>query len=119
MEEKTFAISQPPISGGESRLPVSSNAGGTTLAAPPPPFDNAQAGRLFGEEVGRLPGVLRVEWWGEEGPGAPTFHVYVKPDDYETECAVYEAKGQIYDRYPEAYLEVVVLAAIGKPLNPL
>jgi hypothetical protein len=43
----------------------------------------------------------------------------VKPDDYETECAVYEAKGQIYDRYPEAYLDVVVLAAIGKPLNPL
>jgi hypothetical protein len=116
MEEKQFALRQPPIGGSESTLPVSPNAGGTSLV-PPPPSDMENAGRLFGEEVGRLPGVLRVEQWGEEGPGVPTFHVFLRPDDRDTEYAVYEVKGQVYDRYPEAYLDVVVLEAIDSPLR--
>ena len=94
------------------------NAGGITLA-PLPLCDSERAGDLFAEEVGRLPGVLRVERWGQErsdarvGSGAPTFHVYLRPDDREAEYAVYELQGQVYDRFPEAYLEVVVLDAIG------
>jgi hypothetical protein len=110
MEEKHFALPPPSMGGGESPLSVSANAGGTALA-PPPHSDMEKACRLFGEEVGRLPGVLRVERWGEVGPGAPTFHVYLRPDDRETEYAVYEVKGQVYDRYPGAYLDVVVLEA--------
>jgi hypothetical protein len=116
MEEKSFTIPQPPMSGAESRLPVSPSAGGATLA-PLPFFDSERAGRLFREEVGRLPGVLQVEQWGQEGPGVPTFHIYVRPDDRDTEYAVYEVKGQIYDQYPEAYLEVVVLEAVDSLPN--
>jgi hypothetical protein len=115
MEEKQFALPQPPIRGSESTLPVSPNAGGTALA-PPPPSDTEQAGQFFAEEVGRLPGVLQVEWWGEEGSGAPTFHVYLRPDDRDTVYAIYEVKGQVYDRYPDAYLDVVVLEAIDSLL---
>jgi hypothetical protein len=72
------------------------------------------AHRLFEEEVGRLSGVLRVERWGEEGSRTPAFHVYLRPDDRETEYAVYEVKGQVYDQFPEAYLDVVVLEAIDE-----
>jgi hypothetical protein len=115
MEEKPLTPPQPPVSGSESRLPISANAGGTALA--PPPSDNAKAGQLFWEEVGRLPGVLQVERWGEEGHSAPTFHVYLRPDDRDTEYAVYELKGRVYDHYPEAYLDVVVLETINAPLT--
>ena len=115
MEEKQHALPQPPIREGESTHSISPNAGGTVLA-PPPTADGEKAGRLFAQEVGRLPDVLRVEQWGEAGSGTPAFHVYLRPDDRETEYAVYEAKGQVYDRYPDAYLEVVVLEAIDAPL---
>lgn len=107
MEEKQLTTPQPPIPGSESRLPISANAGGTAVA--PSPSDAEKAGQLFGQEVRRLPGVLRVERCGEEGQGAPTFHVYLRPGDRETEYAVYELKGRAYDHYPEAYLDVVVL----------
>lgn len=107
MEDKNISTAQPPVSGSESRLPISANVGGTALA--PPPSDNEKAGQLFWEEAGRLPGVLRVERWGEEGQSVPTFHVYLRPGDRDTEYAVYDLKGQAYDHYPEAYLDVVVL----------
>src|SRR5260370_20011744 len=115
MEEKQLASAQPPSRGGESTVPVSPDHGRPALA-PHRSADTEKAGRLFGEEVGRLPGVLRVERWAETGPGAPTFHIYLWPDDRDTEYAVYELKGQVYDRYPEAYLEVVVLEAIDAAL---
>ena len=115
MEEKQLTLPQPPLRGGDTTLPAAPTAGGTALAAPP--SNNEEAGRFFAEKIGRLPGVVRVERWGAEGPGAPAFHVYLRPDDRETEYAVYEAKGQVYDRYPDAYLEVVVLEAIDVPLT--
>jgi hypothetical protein len=115
MEEKQLTTPKPPVPGSASGLPISADAGGTALA--PPPSDNEKAGQLFGEGVGRLPGVLRVERWGEEGHGAPTFHVYLRPEDRDTEYAVYELKGQVYDHYPEAYLDVVVLEAIDGLLS--
>ncbi len=115
MEEKQLTSPQPPASGSESRLPIAVSAGGTALASPL--SVNEKAGQLFGEEVGRLPGVLRVERWDEEGQSTPTFHVYVRPDDRDTEYAVYELKGQVYDQYPEAYVEVVVLETVDAPLS--
>jgi hypothetical protein len=115
MDEKQFALPQPASGVGETTRAVSPNVGGTAVA-PIPPADTETAHRLFEEEVGRLPGVLRVERWGEEGSGAPTFHIYLRPDDRDSEYAVYEVKGQVYDRFPEAYLDVVVLEAIdGSP----
>ncbi len=116
MDKKRFALPQAPVSGGEGALPVAPDAGGTTLA-PAPSSDTAKAGQFFGDEVERLPGVLRVEQRGGEESGAPTFHVYLLPDDRDTEYAVYEVKGQAYDRFPEAYLEVVVFEAVGAPLS--
>lgn len=115
MEEKELTPPLPPVPGSESRLPIATNAGGIALA--PPLSDNEKAGRLFAEEVERLPGVLRVERLDEEGHGAPTFHVYLRPEDRETEYAVYELKGQVYDHYPEAYLDVVVLETINGLLS--
>src|SRR5258708_1973930 len=112
MRENRSAKRQPSLPPG---------AGGTTLA--PPPSDNERAGDLFAEEVGRLPGVLRVERWGQErsdargGSAAPTFHIYVRPNDREAEYAVYELQGQVYDRFPEASLEGAVLDPIA-PLCP-
>jgi hypothetical protein len=116
MEEKQLALPQPPIRGGENTHSISPNAGGTALALPPT-ADNEKAGRLFAQEVGRLSGVLRVEQWGEAGSGAPAFHVYLRPNDRETEYAVYEVKGRVYDRFPDAYLDVVVLEAFDAPLT--
>jgi len=114
MGQKQFGLPQPAEAGGEATLAVSPNASGTAVALPPPSAMET-AHRLFREEVGRLPGVLRVEQWGEAGLGAPTFHIYLRPGDRDTEYAVYEVKGQVYDRYPETYLDVVVLEAIGVP----
>ncbi len=56
-------------------------------------------------------------WWGAEGPGVSAFHVYLRPDNRDTEYAVYEVKGQVYDRYPDAYLDVVVLEAFDALLT--
>jgi hypothetical protein len=113
MDKKDFALPQPLKGGSESTLSVSSGARGTAVA--PPPSGTGTAGQLFEAEAGRLAGVLRVERWGEDGSCAPTFHIYLRPGDRETEHAVYEIKGQVYDRFPEAYLEVVVLEAIDGP----
>jgi hypothetical protein len=111
MEEKRSILLQSPGSAGESSQSISPNAGSIATAAPTR-SSSQEAGRLFAEEIERLAGVLRVERWDEVGPCSPTFHVYVRPDDRDTEYAVYELHGQIYDRYPDAYLEVVVLEAI-------
>jgi hypothetical protein len=116
MKEKRVARKQPPVGAGRSLRAASGEVGASTLA-PPPLSERERAGRLFAEEVGRLPGVLRVERWGDDLPGAPTFHVYLRADDSETEYAVYELKGQVYDRCPEAYLEVVVLEASDAALT--
>jgi hypothetical protein len=110
MKKKQTIIPPAPIPGSGSRLAVSANAGVTALA--PSLSHHEEAGQLFAEEVGRLAGVLWVERWSEEGPGVPTFHVYLRPDDRDTEYAVYELKGRVYDRFPAAYLDVVVLEAI-------
>jgi hypothetical protein len=113
MDEKQFAVSQRVSRGGETASALSPNAGETSVA--PAPFSEMETThRLFEEEVGRLPGVVRIERWGEEGSRTPTFHVYVRPDDRDAEYAVYEVKGRIYDRFPEAYLDVVVLEAIDE-----
>jgi hypothetical protein len=109
MKAKRVGSPTAPIRGGENPTPASSDTRGTALA--PTLTDRENAGRCFAEEVGRLPGVLKLEQWGEVGTGVPTFHVYLRPDDRDTEFAVYEVKGQVYDRYPESYLDVVVLEA--------
>jgi len=97
-------------------LAVSPHVGGTAVA-PLPPADTETAHRLFAEEVGQLHGVLRVERWGDEGSAAPTFHIYLRPEDRDTEYEVYELKGRVYDRFPDAYLDVVVLEAIDEPVR--
>jgi hypothetical protein len=115
MREKQSTTPQSPVARSGGRLPVNASAGGAVLA--PPLSNKERAGQLFGEEVGRLPGVLRVERWSEEGSGALTFQVYLQPDDRDTEYAVYELKGRVYDLYPDAYLDVVVLDTISGPLS--
>jgi hypothetical protein len=115
MGKKQLTTPQPPASGSKSRRSISANAGGIALA--PPPSENEKAAQFFADEVGRQPEVLRIERWGEEGQGAPTFHVYLRPDDRDTEYAVYELKGRIYDLYPAAYLDVVVLETLSEPLS--
>jgi hypothetical protein len=87
---------------------------GAGTAVEPSPSGAEMASQRFAEEISRLPGVIRVARWGDEG-AAPTFHVYVRPGDRETEYAIYELQGQVYDRFPEAYLEVVVLDALDTP----
>ncbi len=104
---KATRLTPTAIRGGDSSSTVVSNTPGT----PPAVSDAVQAARLFAEEVARLPGVLRIENWSEEDSGTPVFHVTLRPSDRQTEDAVYELKGQAYDHYPEACLEVVVLEA--------
>lgn len=107
MEQKQLTVSQTSAPGSESTSSEATNAGATALA--PPPSENESVGEFFGREVERLPGVLRVERCDGESERSPTFNVYLRPDDRDTEYAVYELKGQVYDQYPEAYLDVVVL----------
>jgi hypothetical protein len=114
MAKNRFTLSQSAEGGGESPQ-AGSHRSGSTAVAPLPSSDAETAHQLFVEEVGRLPGVLQVEQWGEEESGFPTFHIYLRPDDRDTEYAVYEVKGRVYDRFPDAYLDVVVLEASDGP----
>jgi hypothetical protein len=118
MHEKAPAPLRPSRKAGGGPPSVAPAAVGA--AVEPPTIGADAVDQLFAEEVRRLPGVLRVEHCGQErgnagGAAAPTFHIYVRPGDREAEYAIYELQGQVYDRFPEAYLEVVVLDAIGAP----
>ena len=115
MKERQHTTGQPVAPGSGRPLPISANAAGTAFG--PPSSDKEKAGQLFEEVVEQLPGVLRVERWDGAGHGAPTFHIYLRPEDRDAEYAVYELKGQVYDRYPEAYLDVVVLETNSGPIS--
>ena len=71
--------------------------------------DVEKAGREFLQRVGSLAGVLRVEQDSDSAIAEPSFRVYVRRDDPEAEYKVYQVECDIYHRYPEARLEVLVL----------
>src|SRR3954462_10737137 len=68
-----------------------------------------QTSRLFLELVRSLPGVVHVETCGAEAIGEQSFRVYVRDSNLSAERAVYQAKGSVYDVYPDATLDVEVL----------
>lgn len=75
----------------------------------------AQANGLFLQLVKNVPGVVRVEPLGGTTVGEQSFRVYVRDSDAEAERAVYETKGRVYDRYPDAGLDVEVLEESDLP----
>jgi hypothetical protein len=79
------------------------------LPESPAETDAEKAGREFLQQVEGLAGVLRVEQDSESPIAAPAFRVYVRRDDPEAEYRVYGVECDIYHRYPEARLEVLVL----------
>jgi hypothetical protein len=81
--------------------------------------ESAKAARLFLERVGFLPDVLRVEGGHDRGLNQPSFRIYLRNDDQETEYAIYRLEAEIYQLCPRAYLDVLVLVeAEGAEPNP-
>jgi hypothetical protein len=70
--------------------------------------ETEKANRLFLERVQNLPGVIRVERCGGQPSGEPSIRVHVRRNDLKTEYAVYDLKGEVYRRHPEASLRVDV-----------
>ena len=80
-----------------------------TLRTAPEETIAAKANTLFEQLVRQVPGVVHVEAFGGEAAGEQSFRVYVGDDDLDAESGVYQAKGRVYDQYPEAALDVEVL----------
>jgi hypothetical protein len=81
--------------------------------------ESAKAARLFLERVRLLPGILRVEGGPDRGLNQPSFRIYLRDDDPETEYAIYRLEAEIYQLCPRAYLDVLVLTeAEGAEPNP-
>src|SRR3954449_3071832 len=78
------------------------------LTESPAEMDAENASREFLQRVGSLAGVLRVEQDSDSPVAEPSFRVYVRRDDPEAEYEVYEVECDIYHRYPEARLDVLV-----------
>ena len=75
----------------------------------------AQANSLFLQLVKNVPGVVHFEPFGGVAIGEQSFRVYVRDGDLAAERAVSQAKGSVYDRYPEAGLDVEVLEESDLP----
>jgi hypothetical protein len=76
-----------------------------------------KANTLFAQLVKNVPGVVHVEPFGGEVIGEQSFRVYVRDGDLDAETGVYQAKGQVYDRYPNAALCVEVLEQSDLPAS--
>jgi len=87
-------------------MATSVNASRTAFAEETPA---AQANSLFLQLVNNVPGVVHVEPFAGAAVGEQSLRVYVRAGDPDAERAVYQAKGHVYDRYPEAGLDVEVL----------
>jgi hypothetical protein len=74
-----------------------------------------QANDLFLQLIKIVPGVVHVEPFGGVVAGEQSFRVYVRDGDPEAERAVYQTKGAVYDRYPDAGLDVEVLEESDLP----
>jgi hypothetical protein len=72
------------------------------------PTETAKGQQLFLDEVRTLNGVLHVENYGGRTIGERSIRVHVRRGDLETEYAVYDLKGAVYQRYPDACLNVEV-----------
>jgi hypothetical protein len=75
----------------------------------------AQANDLFLHLIKIVPGVVHVETFGGAAVGEQSFRIYVRDGNPEAERAVYQTKGTVYDRYPEAGLDVEVLEESDLP----
>ena len=73
------------------------------------PTDTEKANALFLSRVQQMPGVLCVEPYGGRTVGEQPFRVYVRKDDLEAEYAVYDLRGELYEQYSSARLDVWVL----------
>lgn len=86
-----------------------------TAIVTPAPLQTEEANRFFLDRVSKIPGCRRVEVCGKNAGGEQTLLVYLRRDDLQAEYAVYDLKGQAYDRYPEARLDITVLEEIEEP----
>jgi hypothetical protein len=80
-----------------------------------------KAKREFYRRASRLEGVLRVERDNHKPVAEQSFSVYVHQGDLEAEYRVYELKGELYRRYPEARLDAEVFEvqdAVGDDPDP-
>jgi hypothetical protein len=68
-----------------------------------------KANQFFLQRVRQLSGVLRAEPQGGEASEYLSVKIYLRKGDLNTEYSVYQLKGQTYDRFPEARLDVWVL----------
>lgn len=82
--------------------------------------ESAKAAHLFLERLGLLPGVVRVERGHDRSLKQPSFRIYLRDDDPETEYAVYRLEAEIYQLCPRSYLDVLVLAEAesAEPTDP-
>ena len=67
-----------------------------------------QAHEMLLERLGRIPGV-RVSEYESRPLGQPVFQITLEPDDMEAEKAVYRAELEVYQRFPEARIELYVV----------
>jgi hypothetical protein len=62
----------------------------------------------FLDRVNELAGVLRVERDSDKPIAEQTFRVFVGVSDIEAEYRIYDLKGELYRRFPEARLDAEV-----------
>jgi hypothetical protein len=84
------------------------------IAIPEAAAENGIAHQHFREGVGLLPDVLRVEEHEDEATGLPSFRIYVRQGDRDTQYAVYELEAEVYQRCPGAHLDVQVLVEAAR-----
>jgi hypothetical protein len=73
-----------------------------------PVSQTGQAKSEFLDRVTGLTGVLRVERDSDKPIAEQTFQVFVAVSDIEAEYRIYDLKGELYRRFPEARLDAEV-----------
>jgi hypothetical protein len=70
-----------------------------------------RAGELFGEEVQRIPGVLRVER-SDDISGRRSFRVSVRKGDRDARYSVYQLEADTYKRFEGVSLDIHVVEEV-------
>jgi hypothetical protein len=67
-----------------------------------------QPNQMFHDRVRRQKGVLAVDPFGGRAVAEQSFVVYVAPGDLDAVRRVYRVKAEVYDKFPDARLDVCV-----------
>lgn len=79
----------------------------------------AEAKALFLGSTRQIPGVARVDLDGGKTLGEQSFRVFIQRGNQTAEYALYDLKGELLDRYPTVYIDLLVLEADASDEHPL